>query len=606
MFISINRRKRNRIVPSISHGTDENKDVRKIYNTPWVKTRFTPRAETLMFVSVSLAGEPKESSTEEVVNLAPISEHYKALLYAVAEDFRSLLQPDNKEDAKVVQKGLILYRQGLVTNVRLEEDLVMGVVHDVVHVEVELDLNFPAMNSCTCPASKPCRHQLAVFFQIYSKIDSVTDWIDNWRNPQPVQKKDLAESLGLKTAKDLLKNKPATMFDYNSWLGTITDNFRSHIEGTPPYLLNELYEVYARKIKASAPFRREWKTLYFLTASLHTFLLLLRLAAGKGLNDDKIDQYYGHIFPGIVAQIDEQADTIGQYATPFAFDPIIERLKEDTFQLLDDNLGMREKRIRAYTALWSKLFNKEQWREEELAKITDGPAHKSSSPGNAAVYHWIMLGDDDRALKMLKQLGTDGIPHLPERFTYLAKRREWKRIGPFADFFAANFENYIHSIRDGFTRGRFIQKALAALEPYISAMKKFHLYEKLLTHGLPDTYWQYEDYLYRMEQYEKWADLVIYRGFSVYSLSGDRLKFLEREHPEMLLPIYHQSIERHLAAKNRADYREAVRELKKLRTLYRTLKRQNDWEQYFQLLLEKTKRMRAFIEECERGRLIHA
>lgn len=46
--------------------------------------------------------------------------------------------------------------------------------------------------------------------------------------------------------------------------------------------------------------------------------------------------------------------------------------------------------------------------------------------------------------------------------------------------------------------------------------------------------------------------------------------------------------------------------MKKLRTLYNKLKRQDDWQLFLELLLEKTKRLRAFQEECKRGKLIDA
>ncbi len=57
--------------------------------------------------------------------------------------------------------------------------------------------------------------------------------------------------------------------------------------------------------------------------------------------------------------------------------------------------------------------------------------------------------------------------------------------------------------------------------------------------------------------------------------------------------------------KNRQNYKEAVRYLKKLRTIYKKLKKEEKWEVYFEQLLQKTKRLRAFQEECQRGKLIN-
>jgi sulfur transfer protein SufE len=58
--------------------------------------------------------------------------------------------------------------------------------------------------------------------------------------------------------------------------------------------------------------------------------------------------------------------------------------------------------------------------------------------------------------------------------------------------------------------------------------------------------------------------------------------------------------------KNREHYKEAVRKLKKLRMLYKKLKRLSEWEEFLDILMTRTKRLRAFHEECRKGKLIDA
>jgi hypothetical protein len=45
--------------------------------------------------------------------------------------------------------------------------------------------------------------------------------------------------------------------------------------------------------------------------------------------------------------------------------------------------------------------------------------------------------------------------------------------------------------------------------------------------------------------------------------------------------------------------------LKKLRSIYKKLNKETTWEYYLENLLEDTKRLRAFQEECQRGKLVH-
>ena len=97
-----------------------------------------------------------------------IPESYLEPLQWFSEQLKSMLVPDSEADAQVIQKGLILYRQGGVSQLKLEKDGISAVVQDVIKVNVRLDLNILYLSECSCPAEGLCRHQMAVFFQILS------------------------------------------------------------------------------------------------------------------------------------------------------------------------------------------------------------------------------------------------------------------------------------------------------------------------------------------------------------------------------------------------------------------------------------------------------
>jgi hypothetical protein len=87
----------------------------------------------------------------------------------LSEEMRTRLQPDSEEDAKLVQKGMLLYRQGLVNQLKFESDQVYATVQDVTPVKVRLDLTFFDTSNCGCPNFGICRHRLAVFFAAYAQ-----------------------------------------------------------------------------------------------------------------------------------------------------------------------------------------------------------------------------------------------------------------------------------------------------------------------------------------------------------------------------------------------------------------------------------------------------
>ena len=130
------------------------------------------------------------------------------------------------------------------------------------------------------------------------------------------------------------------------------------------------------------------------------------------------------------------------------------------------------------------------------------------------------------------------------------------------------------------------------------------MYERALLATLPYSYTEYEFSLFERKQFEKWGDLQAFMGWSFYDLPRERVKVIEKEKPEVLLGMLHQSALNEINQKNRSSYKAAVRHLKKLRTLYKKIKRVDDWQYFLDNLMEKTKRLRAFHEECRRSKLI--
>jgi uncharacterized Zn finger protein len=87
-------------------------------------------------------------------------------------------------------------------------------------------------------------------------------------------------------------------------------------------------------------------------------------------------------------------------------------------------------------------------------------------------------------------------------------------------------------------------------------------------------------------------------------LHPEELHLLEKEDLKLLLPLYHQAVERCILEKNRTSYKDAVKLLKKLKTYYKRLKQQQRWEQYIVRLAAQYTRLRAFQEELRKGKVI--
>lgn len=538
--------------------------------------------------------------------MSSIPDKYRELLHGAAEELRALLWSEQEEDAKLVQKGLMLYRQGLVTKVRLEEDNVTATVQDVTPVQVELNLNFFQTSMCTCPAEGICRHQLAAFFYAYGKIASVMEWVENWR--QPIHERKNAKDFGLQRAKDLLKASSVMKPDYDVWVESFRVSFdsmiRSH-QNLKPYLLSELFQVYSRKIKASAPVEQEWRQLYFLIATVHSFQNLLQLSTERGFREEEISRYYRDLLYDAMDDVENLVEKLNVHALPFAFDEFIKKLKDDSTRLISEDYIVKYEPIYLYIILWTRLFKKHVWHEEELTRILQ--AEDQTLPMIIATTHqYVMLKEDEKALRILHILNEQATSFMQFWLEKMTAGKEWRRMGPYVDTFTSMAKDYIRLLSDHYAKIDFARSAVRTVGKYALENKKHDLYEKILIQTLPYSYRSYDEFLFDQGWYEKWSDLQAYIGYDISYIPKDKLQILQKERPDILLPLYHQSIQQHIEMKNRGNYREAVKQLKKLRTLYKKLKRTDDFQQFLDILLDRTKRLRAFHQECERGKLTHA
>lgn len=537
-----------------------------------------------------------------------IPEKYQELLLAAGNELKSILRSEREEDVKLVQKGQLLYRQGLVSKVKLEDDLITAVVQDVTPVQIELNLNFMQISNCSCPADDLCRHQLAAFFHVYAQAASVIEWVETWR--QPLQERKSLQNWGVQKAKDLLKINGALKPDYDRWVHNFREGFNQIVRGKKnlkPYLISDLFQLYVRKIKASSPVEQEWRQLYQLIASFHSFQMLLELSSESDFEEDEISRYFRELFYEIMDDAEESINKLNVHALPFAFDAFIEKLKNDSWALISKDYILDFEPTHLYVILWTKLFKKKAWHEQALIEITQAfPKSRTLPVMIASIHQNFMVKNDDEALRLLHILEDDATPFMLFWLERLTEGKEWKRMAPYVDAFSSMVKPYIHTLYDHYAKMDFTRISIKTVGAYATEAKKLDVYERVLIQTLPYSYRSYDEFLFGLGWFEKWSDLQAFIGYDINSISTERIRILQKEHPEILLPLYHQSIQQHIDMKNRGNYREAVRQLKKLRTLYKKLKRQDDFEGFMEILLERTKRLRAFQQECERGKLTHA
>ncbi|UYZ21834.1 SWIM zinc finger family protein [Mesobacillus jeotgali] len=539
--------------------------------------------------------------------MAVIPDHQAPIFKEAAAKLNTMLKPEVEEDARLVQKGLMLYRQGTVHHLKYMVKSIWATVQDVTPVRVYINVSDPEESSCTCPANSFCRHRLAAFFQAYSDVSSVSDWVETWRKPAKEQLN--AEKWGLQRAKDLVKKDTRAGHDYENWAASFRESFEEIIRGQgepKAYVVPGLFRSYIRRVEVSAPLEAVWKNLYLIAASVHSFNLLTELA-GELRHDEEstMDRYYRPLFEDLFNDAEEYVERLAYGTMPFSFDSFLEKLKEETIGLTVPDATVGYDRIDLYRLLWEKLFKNGSWRDAERMRLENFGDDKRDLIEEIALIHQLVLAKQDgEALKRFTALPVGSLPYMFYWLDGFRVQREWNRMGAFIEYLVQQLRNYLKLLGDYYACKKFTRYALKLVGTYTREIGRGELYDRALAQAMPYSFYEYEDSLFEKEQYEQWGELQSYFGFEYNSISSERIKVLQKAAPEVLIPLYHQMIGDLIEMKNRSSYKQAARLLKKLRTVYKKLKRVPEWEEFFGKLLVRTKRLRAFHEECTRSKLI--
>lgn len=551
------------------------------------------------------------------------------------------LDPELNEDKKIVQQGLRLYRQQLFRSVKFSNNVLSGVVQDVIPVEVHLKLDEDSVCLCSCESEFFCRHGLALFFHVYSKFASVTEWVEDWKEEKNLKLISLegfleedeleawkipsswddsdvdlsfiemeSDSFGLseetevnKTASDS-SNSGAEL--YQTWIKQ-TDLYIKQRLGNNQFLFPLFMASLGGRVLADleqkAPIRREEKPFFRLVTNVHLLLKLLQRFDSESRFSpreiwDACSPLVGNIFRNI-----REASIQLPKPHPFSMDPILEKLKSDIRELLFFESPFQREVLLIYFTLWSKVFPT-SWRDDELV-FAEQMASRSNPDSPWAVAYAMqhfLKGDVEKSIRILQRAGLHNFIFIFDFMDFAFENV--KVIEKLTPFFLANISDFIIRL-DPRSRWELIEFSDTFYYHYAHQTGRFDVYELVLVEMMPYSTNYLTDYYLKQNQYRRYIELLEAMKLTEDLIDRDVLRILQKEDPEALLPYYHRLVKEAISRKNRQAYKEAVRSLKKLRTIYKKLKQEDVWDSYFEMILEKTKRLRAFQEECEKGKLIH-
>jgi len=523
-----------------------------------------------------------------------------------SEELQQLLNPQLPEDMVAVQRGLLLYRQEMVYRKVEGTEEITATVQDVTPCQVRLDLSFPTNSQCTCKQLGICRHQLAVFFSSYSHIHSVSDWVQTWKSRGTLPQKNIP--LPIKRAKELFLEEKEMERSYSSWKEAMEDAYQKQIGyflNQPAYTLSTKWDAYLQRLKSKMPLESEWKLLYLFLLYFHTYSFTLRALQSDNVSgsvrsflEDEAEELLDHL--------NYMMDLFNRSARPFAFDVFFAGLQKDMDILLEDHGELTVPSINIYRAIWSDILKERSWRKNTLARLqetlntTELKDDFCQTVLIAVIHLHVLLGEDDKVSALLKKMRPQDFPFI----SYWISHLDEQKSTVFIEYAIENIQSYIDYLRHYYRINQFIGHLTPYIRNYCNKTKQPELFEKYCEMCLPHSLMYYSRSLLENGKYKKWVELYIYNNIDYKFISNDDIKLVQSHDPTLLLPLLTSIVSENIEAKNRQSYREAVRYLKKIRTIYKKEKKLEQWERYLHLIQTTHKRLRAFQEELKRGKLI--
>ncbi|MBD8069446.1 SWIM zinc finger family protein [Bacillus sp. PS06] len=526
----------------------------------------------------------------------------KELVLGYADVLKKRFSFNNEADQALIKKGLNLYRQGSVYNVQFSNELVRGRVQDVIPVDVTLNLEDFEGSTCSCPSTEFCRHQMAVFFSIYASVARIGALLDEWKE-EIIPTSPLAIP-SLMKARDL--HKPYEELSLISWQAFFKREYESFLEQYSErdrHFFSSLYYSFFQKVSAKGPKVKETNRLFAIHTGIFTINKMLEVMDKQNLQPFQFDTWVSPHFHNVMDDVVDEIFHLRAISLPFSLDTILHESMDAVRETLLREGHYLFYRFSIYRALWSVLFNRKKWieEEEELLVTTDSDDHD----GNllALVHLAFLQRRDQEAINYLSRLDSTYVSYSFWWIHVLSNNHDWKRVSHWVKYAARYIDSYVQTLGSFEACRHFTRTFLKEVSDYCEANDP-DLYIEMMKKLLPYSYVEFDHHLLHMNDYRAWVDLQILVGYSAGDCDRQTLKKIEDNEREALLPFYHQAVMDALEQKNRASYKQAVKYLRKLRASYRKINQLDVWEMYIERLALNHKRLRAFQQELARANMI--
>lgn len=510
-------------------------------------------------------------------------------LLAFMEDIKHAFRPNQPDHAAQIQSAITAVRLDNVQSYtydganRIATASIMQDDH-TYKVQVNFGLN---KVSCSCGEPNWCRHRVTIIFHLYLQYHSLTDWIGEWRR--------------METEQMMHKIADRTPAAWNTTLYQLMNPIRVIGLNENPAVFIHKFSLLDQKAVALSPYEWEWKPVFDLYYRLHALDAAwhyLYYHLGNPENSFSYGKWY--VKNWLAEQFNKIEDALHSLSSKrqlFELDPFYEELRKLVRTFMIEEKGLFIERFRLYRTFWQSLFTQKSMREKELALLEE-----INAPITQPLFAFFHIMDQQY----------DALEKATTTMT-LDKVGAWFPLADVAEYeddmeaLAIIMQAISPFIRDYSTqyvarseRAMFARRIDGLLEmanfPETERERMFSYYGDA---GVD----VYADFLVERERYKEWAALMHrYRVPHEIAEAGG-LKLALKEDPAAVLPLLHLYATKFIDERNRQSYRRAVNIFKKMKNGAKRSGKHEFFNEYIERIREKNRRLRALMEEIEKGNL---
>jgi hypothetical protein len=547
------------------------------------------------------------------------NESMSKLAYAMNDDQWRMLVQDAADffDDVTIKRGYQYYKQGRVGTLTLPAPReILAVVEGTDSYRVALNLDFFTLSSCDCPVNGNCKHMVAVMLAYADQqgrsihalvnaksgpiVNAYANTAANAHRQQAQEDRSMRENLAkLEAAAGRIAELPVS--EWHDYMSLCTAPLERMVR-------NSSYATQAKAaIRTTAhQLPGELELLFELHIRLFLIEKLVKPTPAPMLGYAQ-DSFIGYQTQVAIEGLQEEIESLFDQEPAIAVGSKHGALMEETIDWLRRRMLARSS-LQAYLApvyyqLWELWVGPHASGAalyiEELRKLAQAEEELGK---NLARDNWLLaqgwmhyyIGQDQEAWAVLRE--ASGTEHLLGYLNDLLGKEDWPRLAAWL----TEIGPMLHTHRRGtlLSYYQYWERLLEVMPEAEPSMLD------ACVRMLPYSAGVYEELLLSRGRWQDWIDYQLTRGSEPLDYRVSVLQPIEKEAPSLLLPFYHQAVERYVLLKNRAGYKAAVKLLKRLAKLYAKLKQSERWEAFLYEFTSRHSRLRALNEELRKGKLI--